>query len=129
MLAVSNLEYDSPATLLFQRLSVSVSGLVLAAAMLYATRVGRLQRANRGRTKGQKGQEQSDLLLFVLVVANAGLIMVDNIHFQYNGILLGAWAGGWGLSKGWRHDLWAGHAGTRQCAGCTLGRVGERNGR
>jgi hypothetical protein len=76
MLSVSNLEYDSPATVLFQRLSVSVTGLVLVAAMLYATR----------RSK----DSPAGLTAFSLAVCNAGLIMVDNIHFQYNGILLGA---------------------------------------
>jgi alpha-1,3-glucosyltransferase len=76
MLAVSNLEYDSPATVLFQRLTVSVTGLVLVAAMLHATKRSR--------------DSPAGLTAFFLAVCNAGLIMVDNIHFQYNGILLGA---------------------------------------
>lgn len=75
MLAISNLDYDSDATVLFQRFSVCVTSLVLVAAMLHATRDA------KDNVKG--------LTTFVLVVANAGLIMVDNIHFQYNGILLG----------------------------------------
>lgn len=74
-LVVSNLEYDSDATVLFQRLSVCATSLVLVAAMLHATR------AEKDSVRG--------LTAFLLVVANAGLIMVDNIHFQYNGILLG----------------------------------------
>ncbi|WIA16323.1 hypothetical protein OEZ85_013022 [Tetradesmus obliquus] len=75
MLSVSNLEYDSPATVLFQRLSVSVTGLVLVAAMLHATQRSR--------------ESPAGLTAFFLAVCNAGLIMVDNIHFQYNGVLLG----------------------------------------
>lgn len=75
MLAVSNLEYDSEATVLFQRLSVCATSLVLVSAMMHATK------AQKDSVKG--------LTAFLLVVANAGLIMVDNIHFQYNSILLG----------------------------------------
>jgi alpha-1,3-glucosyltransferase len=75
MLTVSNLEYDSNATVLFQRLSVSFTGLVLVAAMLHATK----------RSK----DSPAGLTAFFLAVCNAGLIMVDNIHFQYNGILMG----------------------------------------
>jgi alpha-1,3-glucosyltransferase len=76
MLALSNLEYDSPATVLFQRASVSATGLVLAAAAWYATR-------------GPEGSKPRAQLLFFLLVANSGLLLVDHIHFQYNGILLG----------------------------------------
>lgn len=75
MLRVSNLEYASDATVLFQRLSVCATNLVLVAAMLKATR------SSKGSAQG--------LTAFTLVVCNAGLIMVDNIHFQYNSILLG----------------------------------------
>jgi hypothetical protein len=75
MLSVSNLEYESTATVLFLRLSVSITGLVSVAAMLHATR----------RSKNSP----AGLTAFFLAVCNAGLIMVDNIHFQYNGILLG----------------------------------------
>jgi alpha-1,3-glucosyltransferase len=75
MLVISNLDYESTATVLFQRLSVSITGLVLVAAMLHATK----------HSKDGPG----GLTAFFLAVCNAGLIMVDNIHFQYNGILLG----------------------------------------
>lgn len=75
MLKVHNLGYAPDATVLFQRLSVCVTSLVLVGAMLKATH------SSRGSAKG--------LTAFVLVVCNAGLIMVDNIHFQYNSKLLG----------------------------------------
>ena len=76
MLQVSNLEYASDATVLFQRLSVCVTSFVLVGAMLRAT-------------AGAKASTAQGLTTFALVVCNAGLIMVDNIHFQYNSILLG----------------------------------------
>eukprot|EP00878_Enallax_costatus_P040630 GHUV01046957.1.p1 GENE.GHUV01046957.1~~GHUV01046957.1.p1 ORF type:complete len:308 (+),score=62.78 GHUV01046957.1:100-1023(+) len=75
MLTVSNLEYDSTATVLFQRLSVCGTSLVLVSAMLHATK------KDKDNARG--------LTAFLLAVANAGLIMVDNIHFQYNSMLLG----------------------------------------
>ncbi|KAI8474674.1 MAG: glycosyl transferase [Monoraphidium minutum] len=80
MLSVSNLEYASPAAVLFQRVSVMATGLLLPAAAYYATRGG----GGGGGGGGLKGQ-----LLFFLLVANSGLLIVDNIHFQYNGILMG----------------------------------------
>eukprot|EP00803_Ostreobium_quekettii_P008091 evm.model.scf_960EXC.4 EVM.evm.TU.scf_960EXC.4 scf_960EXC:39858-48071(+) len=75
MLIVSNLNYASPATIIFQRLTVIVSDMVLITA------------AYKGATKVKDNQQ--GLYLFGLVVANAGLLMVDHIHFQYNGLLIG----------------------------------------
>jgi hypothetical protein len=75
MLVLSNLEYASDATIMFQRLSVTVTSLVLAWAVLHATK------HDKDNVKG--------LSLTFLILANAGMIMVDNIHFQYNSILLG----------------------------------------
>ena len=75
MLSVSNLDYDSSATVTFQRLTVSATGLVLATAVLYATR--------------HQADSPEGTALTILVLCNAGLIMVDNIHFQYNGFLMG----------------------------------------
>jgi alpha-1,3-glucosyltransferase len=77
MLHVHNLNYASDATVLFQRLSVCATDLLLVAAMFKATRA-----SSSTSTRG--------LVAFALVVCNAGLIMVDSIHFQYNGILMGA---------------------------------------
>lgn len=79
MLHVHNLNYASDATVLFQRLSVCATNLLLVAAMFKATP------ASSGSSSSTRG-----LVAFALVVCNAGLIMVDNIHFQYNGILMGA---------------------------------------
>lgn len=59
---------------LVQRLSVVILDLVLVSAALYAFR------------KLPCGQS---IVHFLLVVSNAGLLVVDHIHFQYNGVLLG----------------------------------------
>lgn len=61
-----------------QRLSVMAADFVLAAAALYALKP----------KPGGLGPRSSQLA-FALVVGHAGLLMVDNMHFQYNGMLLG----------------------------------------
>lgn len=58
-----------------QRGSVIVSDAVLVAGAWFATR--------------REREPQRSVLVFLLV-ANAGLLIVDHIHFQYNGLLLGA---------------------------------------
>ncbi|CAK0784063.1 hypothetical protein CVIRNUC_007266 [Coccomyxa viridis] len=74
MLEVSKKPYDSPECVLFQRLSVIASDVVLLSAVWFATRKQRSLEKHAVR---------------VLVAANAGLLLVDHIHFQYNGMLLG----------------------------------------
>jgi hypothetical protein len=94
MLDVGNLGYASPATVLFQRLSVAATSLLLVAAMMRASRAEEAgAHAHVGSDSaggGGAGAGPVGLTAFTLVVANAGLIMVDNIHFQYNSVLLGA---------------------------------------
>ncbi|KAJ9530420.1 hypothetical protein QJQ45_000798 [Haematococcus lacustris] len=78
MLVVTNLGYASPATVLFQRLSViGTDLLLLAGAAALARQLNLQQRPAAG------------LLLFTLIACNAGLLLVDHIHFQYNGVLMG----------------------------------------
>ena len=73
MLKVSNLNYDSFKTVCFQRSSVLVTeGVLYVATFRYLSS----SRAFAGRCN------YDDLVVFFLVVLNAGLIIVDNIHFQ-----------------------------------------------
>ncbi|PRP84505.1 dolichyl glycosyltransferase [Planoprotostelium fungivorum] len=67
--------YRSWTTLLYQRLTVIASDIVLVLAALYYT--------STLRTDKQK------LIVFAVIILNAGLLMLDHIHFQYNGMLLG----------------------------------------
>ncbi|VFQ69975.1 unnamed protein product [Cuscuta campestris] len=68
------LDYKSPATVLFQRLSVTVSDSVLIYAIYRLTR---------------KLDPRERIMIWVLVIWSPGLIIVDHLHFQYNGFLLG----------------------------------------
>ncbi|KAF7278925.1 hypothetical protein GWI33_007828 [Rhynchophorus ferrugineus] len=76
MLIVENIGYSSEKTILFQRLSVIVTDLV------YIYGVSRV-------CKALAKSWRSDVVLPILLITNCGLIMVDHIHFQYNGILYG----------------------------------------
>ncbi|XP_046488301.1 dolichyl pyrophosphate Glc1Man9GlcNAc2 alpha-1,3-glucosyltransferase isoform X2 [Neodiprion pinetum] len=76
MLNVNNLGYASVATKIFQRSTVIVTDFV------YAYGVKELS-----QTLHQ--DEKSFATLIVLTLCNVGLLIVDHIHFQYNGFLLG----------------------------------------
>uniref|UniRef100_A0A2M4ALK5 Alpha-1,3-glucosyltransferase n=1 Tax=Anopheles triannulatus TaxID=58253 RepID=A0A2M4ALK5_9DIPT len=81
MLDVKNLYYASDQTILFQRFSVIVMDVV------YALGVRRCLRALTGG--GDDSSSRSQLIGGALLLGNAGLLMVDHIHFQYNGFLFG----------------------------------------
>ncbi|CAA0820682.1 Probable dolichyl pyrophosphate Glc1Man9GlcNAc2 alpha-1-3-glucosyltransferase [Striga hermonthica] len=70
------LDYASPRTILFQRISVALSDVVLACAAHRLT-------GNRSFGKFER------LLIWGLLVWSPGLFIVDHLHFQYNGFLLG----------------------------------------
>ncbi|KAK9828093.1 hypothetical protein WJX81_002987 [Elliptochloris bilobata] len=74
MLDVANLGYASDSTILFQRGSVIVSDAALISGAWFATR--------------REPEPRRSLAVFLLV-ANSGLLLVDHVHFQYNGLLLG----------------------------------------
>jgi len=72
---VENLYYDSPSTVYFQRTTVIVSELVLFWALQRMLTV--------------MGNRPLQKIISWSLMLNPGLIMVDNMHFQYNGFLYG----------------------------------------
>eukprot|EP00002_Diphylleia_rotans_P034865 TRINITY_DN7533_c0_g1_i2.p1 TRINITY_DN7533_c0_g1~~TRINITY_DN7533_c0_g1_i2.p1 ORF type:complete len:389 (+),score=59.73 TRINITY_DN7533_c0_g1_i2:60-1226(+) len=84
MLVVTNLKYHSKETVLFQRFSVIACDLLLYLA------VWRLGSLFTPASKPRRHQEYiltKAGLFATLVVFQVGLIFVDHIHFQYNGLL------------------------------------------
>ncbi|XP_076039866.1 ALG6/ALG8 family glucosyltransferase xit isoform X2 [Oratosquilla oratoria] len=80
MLRLSNLNYASEMTVTFQRLSVIITDLVYAYAVKECVH-------EVERCQGKHSNIISPL--FAILFANAGLFIVDHIHFQYNGFLYG----------------------------------------
>ncbi|KAF9931950.1 glycosyl transferase [Linnemannia zychae] len=72
---VDNLNYDTLATIYFQRTSVIVSELVLFWALQ--------------RMLNVMGNRPLQKIINWSLMLNPGLLMVDNMHFQYNGFLYG----------------------------------------
>lgn len=88
MLIVTNLNYASSETILFQRLSVIVADLMFA----YGTRECCKYVTNSGLRKSSRWNfrwSSPSAMLQLLLLGNAGLFIVDHIHFQYNGFLYG----------------------------------------
>lgn len=84
MLERGALGYASHATVCFQRLSV-----ICADSLLYAGVAAALSARRAGRSRGAAARARSDALAFAFVACDAGLLLVDHVHFQYNGMLLG----------------------------------------
>ncbi|XP_078401328.1 dolichyl pyrophosphate Glc1Man9GlcNAc2 alpha-1,3-glucosyltransferase isoform X1 [Cetorhinus maximus] len=83
MLVVQNLNYASNATILFQRLSVILVDIVFIYGVIECCKCV-------NRTKESKEMmERPAFILAVLLLWNFGLLIVDHIHFQYNGFLFG----------------------------------------
>ncbi|XP_075808764.1 dolichyl pyrophosphate Glc1Man9GlcNAc2 alpha-1,3-glucosyltransferase isoform X5 [Microtus pennsylvanicus] len=83
MLNVRNLNYLSSGTLLFQRFSV-----ILADA-LFVYAVHECCKCIDGKKTSKELIEKPKFILSVLLLWNFGLLIVDHIHFQYNGFLSG----------------------------------------
>ncbi|XP_020715487.1 probable dolichyl pyrophosphate Glc1Man9GlcNAc2 alpha-1,3-glucosyltransferase isoform X3 [Ceratitis capitata] len=78
MLNLHKLNYNTIATIYFQRCSVILMDF------LYAIGVYRCLRVSNVPLKSQQYLATASLLLF-----NVGLLFIDHIHFQYNGFLFG----------------------------------------
>ncbi|KAI1489192.1 glycosyl transferase [Biscogniauxia mediterranea] len=77
MLLISNLEYDSWKTVYFQRLTVIVTELIL----LYALQLFIDSTHGVARRAAQAAA--------VSIFLSPGLLIIDHIHFQYNGAMYG----------------------------------------
>jgi hypothetical protein len=84
MLVVSNLNYASSMTVVFQRLSVIASDFVLMVGIIMWSKTW-----SRTRVTECAHSRGKFAIIAGLTFLNPGLLMVDHIHFQYNGMLLG----------------------------------------
>ncbi|KAM6911413.1 dolichyl pyrophosphate Glc1Man9GlcNAc2 alpha-1,3-glucosyltransferase isoform 2-T2 [Lycodopsis pacificus] len=83
MLLVENLNYVSPSAVLFQRLSVIFTDVLFIYAARECCRCVQEQKGSRDVLS------RPSFVLAVLLLWNFGLLIVDHVHFQYNGFLLG----------------------------------------
>ena len=98
ILKVENIDYASIQTIYFQRFSVIITDIIFYVSTfillkhLY-TSYNNDNSNNQSKNKNIKNNEKNNvcdiLYLYVLTVANGGLLLVDHIHFQYNGLLMG----------------------------------------
>lgn len=87
MLKVDNLDYSSHSTVLFQRMSVVGTDFVLALGTNALT--DSLPHLSSRLGTKWLGRFPRPTVLTWLIMSNAGLLMVDHVHFQYNGFLTG----------------------------------------
>ncbi|KAL6046572.1 glycosyl transferase, partial [Balamuthia mandrillaris] len=98
MLLLHNLNHASLSTKLFQRLTVICTdllffyGLFRVCHTLYPSTTvsaGHSQSQKRETEERNKLNAKKRLIVMALTLFNPGLIIVDHIHFQYNGFLTG----------------------------------------
>jgi alpha-1,3-glucosyltransferase len=82
MLTISVEPYESFATVVFQRCTVMAADLVLFCGVLYQTSPSMLGPSSRCGIS-------SRALALTLVAFSPALLMVDHVHFQYNGMVIG----------------------------------------
>ncbi|GAA5961119.1 hypothetical protein JCM3765_001233 [Sporobolomyces pararoseus] len=89
---LDNLGYGAPSAVAFQRATVIVSELVLVSAVLHWAR------------KTSKPDSTTAFAIAASLLVHPGLIIVDHIHFQYNGFLLGVLL--WSLISAQENNLY-----------------------
>jgi alpha-1,3-glucosyltransferase len=83
MLNYRKLEYASLQTIYFQRLSViATDGLLLYAVYRYLS-------SYTTNISSSQSLAISRIQVFLVIAFNSALLLVDHVHFQYNGMLLG----------------------------------------
>ncbi|XP_046394545.1 probable dolichyl pyrophosphate Glc1Man9GlcNAc2 alpha-1,3-glucosyltransferase isoform X1 [Ischnura elegans] len=88
MLDIKRLNYDSWQTVYFQRFSVILTDLVYAYGAYECCKY-LMKSSLRKSSKWGSQWASPSAVLALLLLGNAGLLMVDHIHFQYNGFLFG----------------------------------------
>ncbi|XP_068187158.1 dolichyl pyrophosphate Glc1Man9GlcNAc2 alpha-1,3-glucosyltransferase [Antennarius striatus] len=83
MLVLENLNYASPSTVIFQRMSVIFTDAMFILATRECCRCVQTQKGSLDVLN------RPSFVLAVLLLWNFGLLIVDHIHFQYNGFLFG----------------------------------------
>jgi alpha-1,3-glucosyltransferase len=84
MLDVANLNYASTGTVLFQRTSVIVTDVVF----IYSLYLFSLTWPSVRLTETAHSYSKT-CIVTALAFLNPGLLMVDHVHFQYNGVMVG----------------------------------------
>ncbi|CAH1738883.1 probable dolichyl pyrophosphate Glc1Man9GlcNAc2 alpha-1,3-glucosyltransferase isoform X1 [Aphis gossypii] len=91
MLSIHNHNYSSDATIFFQRFSVIITDFVFYyGSRKCAQSIVLLMKSTKNKKK--KYLDESKISVFVielLLTANVTLLLIDHVHFQYNGFLFG----------------------------------------
>lgn len=88
MLKVTNLNYASFETKLFQRFTVIACDLILFYAIRKYSYTWPADR-QFGSFMFESWSQRKMVAILIITFLNAGLLMTDHIHFQYNGLLIG----------------------------------------